>query len=59
VRVSRVPESVAWGQFENTGMGTSAMGSRYQRTGEGRGDWEDSVCTVGNCRLRELATVPE
>jgi hypothetical protein len=47
VSESRVAEAVAWRQFENPEMGLSAVGSRYQRTGEGRGVWEDSVCTVG------------
>jgi hypothetical protein len=32
---------VAREQFGNTGRGTSAVGSRYQKTGEATADWED------------------
>jgi hypothetical protein len=37
----------------------SAVGSRYQRTGEETADLEESVPTVVNCRMFELAISPE
>jgi hypothetical protein len=35
--------AVEWEQFGNTGRGTFADGSRYQRTNDGAADWEDLV----------------
>jgi hypothetical protein len=40
---SRVAVTVAQGQFGNSERGTYSIESRYQRTGEGTADWEDSV----------------
>lgn len=41
--------AVARGQLGNPRRGTSAVGSRNQRTSEA--GWEDPVFTIGNCRL--------
>jgi hypothetical protein len=46
---SRVAVAVARGQFGNLVRGTSAVGTRYQRAGEGKADREDSVCAIVNC----------
>jgi hypothetical protein len=46
---SRVAVVEAQGQFgEPKGMGTSAVGTRYQRTAEKTGEW---VRAVVNCRV--------
>jgi hypothetical protein len=44
---SKVAVAVAQGQFRNAERGTTAVGIRYQRTGKGTADWEDSarVCS--------------
>jgi hypothetical protein len=56
---ARVALGVARGEFRNPGMGTSAVGSRYQRTGEGTADREDSVRAAVNSRVCELAIALE
>jgi hypothetical protein len=43
--------AVAQGQFENRGRGASAIGNRYQRTGEGTAGREYSVRAIVNCSL--------
>jgi hypothetical protein len=37
----------------------SAVGSLYQRTGEGTADRGDSLCAIVNCQLCELAIAPK
>jgi hypothetical protein len=43
--------------LEPRGRGTSAIGSRYKKTGEDAADFEDSVHAVVNSRVCALATV--
>jgi hypothetical protein len=54
---SKAAAAVGWGQFGNPGRRTSAVGSRYQRTCEGTGDWEDSARAIMNCRQCEIVIV--
>jgi hypothetical protein len=42
---------------ESRGRGTSAIGSHYQKTGEDRVDFEDSVHAVVNSTVCALAIV--
>jgi hypothetical protein len=46
---SRDAVAVTLGPSGNQGRRTSAVGSRYQRTGEGTADREDLVRAIMNC----------
>jgi hypothetical protein len=48
---SRVAVAVAWGQFWNSERIMSAVGSQYQRTGEGQ------KAEKTQCRYSELSSV--
>jgi hypothetical protein len=48
---SRVAVAVARRQFRNPGRATYTIGRRYQRTGEGTEDQEDSAHAVVNCQV--------
>jgi hypothetical protein len=47
--------AMARGQLWNPGRVTSAVGSRYQRTGEGTAEGVDSMRAIVDCRVSELA----
>jgi hypothetical protein len=49
--VSKVAVAVARGHIGKTGMGTSYVGSRYQRTGENAAGQGGLVHAIVNCKL--------
>jgi hypothetical protein len=46
--------AVGQGKIRNPGRATSAVGSRYQRTGDVTADWRDSIRSIVNYRLFEI-----